>query len=256
MKKIQIISDKNKKSLRIKTLLLKELSNIKIKISNLVIVIGGDGFMLQTLKKNKKNNKLFYGINSGNYGFLMNKFSQKKIIQNLSKSRMISISPLEMIVRNNNNQIKKHIAINEVSILRQSRQAASLSIKYGSKQIIKKLISDGVLVSTPAGSTAYNLSVHGPILSLNSNKLTIVPISPFRPRRWKGKIVSDRSQITILNLNPSKRPISAVADNLEVRNAKKIIIKTNRKIKFNLLYDKNRSLQKKIKIEQLRKEIY
>jgi len=256
MKKIQIISDKNKKSLRIKTLLLKELNNIKIKISNLVIVIGGDGFMLQTLKKNKKNNKLFYGINSGNYGFLMNKFSQKKIIQNLSKSRMISISPLEMIVRNNNNQIKKHIAINEVSILRQSRQAASLSIKYGSKQIIKKLISDGVLVSTPAGSTAYNLSVHGPILSLNSNKLTIVPISPFRPRRWKGKIVSDRSQITILNLNPSKRPISAVADNLEVRNAKKIIIKTNRKIKFNLLYDKNRSLQKKIKIEQLRKETY
>ena len=256
MKKIQIISDKNKKSLRIKTLLLKELSNIKIKISNLVIVIGGDGFMLQTLKKNKKNNKLFYGINSGNYGFLMNKFSQKKIIENLSKSRMISISPLEMIVRNNNNQIKKHIAINEVSILRQSRQAASLSIKYGSKQIIKKLISDGALVSTPAGSTAYNLSVHGPILSLNSNKLTIVPISPFRPRRWKGKIVSDRSQITILNLNPSKRPISAVADNLEVRNAKKIIIKTNKKIKFNLLYDKNRSLQKKIKIEQLRKEIY
>ena len=256
MKKIQIISDKNKKSLRIKTLLLKELNNIKIKISNLVIVIGGDGFMLQTLKKNKKNNKLFYGINSGNYGFLMNKFSQKKIIQNLSKSRMISISPLEMIVRNNNNQIKKYIAINEVSILRQSRQAASLSIKYGSKQIIKKLISDGALVSTPAGSTAYNLSVHGPILSLNSNKLTIVPISPFRPRRWKGKIVSDRSQITILNLNPSKRPISAVADNLEVRNAKKIIIKTNRKIKFNLLYDKNRSLQKKIKIEQLRKETY
>ena len=256
MKKIQIISDKNKKSLRIKTLLLKELNNIKIKISNLVIVIGGDGFMLQTLKKNEKNNKLFYGINSGNYGFLMNKFSQKKIIENLSKSRMVSISPLEMIVRNNNNQIKKHIAINEVSILRQSRQAASLSIKYGSKQIIKKLISDGALVSTPAGSTAYNLSVHGPILSLNSNKLTIVPISPFRPRRWKGKIVSDRSQITILNLNPSKRPISAVADNLEVRNAKKIIIKTNKKIKFNLLYDKNRSLQKKIKIEQLRKEIY
>ena len=131
-----------------------------------------------------------------------------------------------------------------------------MTIKYGSKQIIKKLISDGALVSTPAGSTAYNLSVHGPILSLNSNKLTIVPISPFRPRRWKGKIVSDKSQITILNLNPTKRPISAVADNLEVRNAKKIIIKTNKKIKFNLLYDKSRSLQKKIKIEQLRKETY
>ena len=256
MSKIQIISDKNKKSLRLKKLITKKLSNSKIKLSNLIIVIGGDGFMLQTLKKNRRNNKFFYGINSGNYGFLMNKFSQKKIIQNLLKSKMISISPLEMIVRNNKNQIKKYIAINEVSILRQSRQAASLSIKYGSKQIIKKLISDGALVSTPAGSTAYNLSVHGPILSLNSNKLTIVPISPFRPRRWKGKIVSDKSQITILNLNPTKRPISAVADNLEVRNAKKIIIKTNKKIKFNLLYDKSRSLQKKIKIEQLRKETY
>ena len=167
---------------------------------------------------------------------------------------MITISPLEMVVKNNKNQIKKHIAINEVSILRQSRQAASLSIYHGSKQVIKKLVSDGVLVSTPAGSTAYNLSVHGPILGLNSKKLSISPISAFRPRRWKGKIVSDRSKITIKNLNPKKRPISAVADNIEVRNAKKIIIRTNKNIKFNLLYDKNRSLQKKIKIEQLRRE--
>ena len=157
---------------------------------------------------------------------------------------MISISPLEMHVRNKKNQSKKHIAINEVSILRQSRQAASLSINHGTKRIIKKLVSDGVLVSTPAGSTAYNLSVHGPILSLNSKKLSISPISPFRPRRWKGKIVSDKSKIFIRNLNPKKRPISAVADNVEVRNAKSIIIKTNQKIKFHLLYDQNRSLQK------------
>ena len=120
---------------------------------------------------------------------------------------------------------------------------------------IKHLISDGVLVSTPAGSTAYNLSVHGPILSIDSNKLSISPISAFRPRRWKGKIVSDKSKITIKNLNYIKRPISAVADNIEIRNAKSISIKTNKKIKFNLIFDKNRSLQKKIKIEQLRNEI-
>ena len=111
-----------------------------------------------------------------------------------------------------------------------------------------------MLVSTPAGSTAYNLSVHGPILSLNSKKLSISPISPFRPRRWKGKIVSDKLKIIIKNLSPDKRPISAVADNIEVRNAKNISIKTNQKIKFRLLYDQNRSLQKKIKIEQLRRE--
>ena len=255
MKKTQIISDKNKKSLKIKSLLIKKIDLKKFNKPNLVIVIGGDGFMLQTLKKNKKSNKLFYGINSGNYGFLMNKFSSKNIIKNLSKTNMISISPLEMIVRNKQNQVKRSLAINEVSILRQSRQAASLSIKSGQKQIIKKLVSDGVLVSTPAGSTAYNLSVHGPILSLNSKKLSIAPISPFRPRRWRGKVVSEKSRIIIKNLNPAKRPISAVADNIEVRNAKTISIKTNNKIKFNLLYDRNKSLQKKIKIEQLRKEI-
>ena len=254
MKKIQIISDKNLKSQRIKKSLIKILHKEKLLKSDITIVIGGDGFMLQTLKKNKKSKKFFYGINSGNYGFLMNKFSSKKIVKNLDKANLISISPLEMTVKNNKNQTRKHLAINEVSILRQSRQAASLSIYHGSKQVIKKLVSDGVLVSTPAGSTAYNLSVHGPILSLNSKKLSISPISPFRPRRWKGKIVSHKSKIIIKNLNSKKRPISAVADNIEVRNAKDIIVKTNQNIKFNLMYDKNRSLQNKIKIEQLRRE--
>ena len=254
MSRVKIISDKNNKSLKIKSLLEKKINKNEVKKFNITIVIGGDGFMLQTLKKNQKTKKFFYGVNSGNYGFLMNKFLSKNFNKNLSKAKMITISPLEMIVKNNKNQIKKHLAINEVSILRQSRQAASLSINYGSKQIIKRLISDGVLVSTPAGSTAYNLSVHGPILSLNSKKLSISPISPFRPRRWKGKIVNDKSKVIIKNLNPKKRPISAVADNIEVRNAKNITVKTNKKIKFNLLYDQNRSLQKKIKIEQLRKE--
>ena len=255
MKKLQIISDNNLRSLKIKSSLLKALNKSEVKRSNIIIVIGGDGFMLQTLKKNNNSKNLFYGVNSGSYGFLMNRFSSKKIIKNLNRANMISISPLEMLVKNNKNQTKKHLAINEVSILRQSRQAASLSINSGSRQIIKKLVSDGVLVSTPAGSTAYNLSVHGPILSLNSKKLSISPISPFRPRRWKGKIVSDKLKINIKNLNPIKRPISAVADNIEVRNAKIITVKTNKKIKFNLLYDQNRSLQKKIKIEQIRKEV-
>ena len=255
MNKPEIIYDKNKKSLQIKNLLTKKINADQFEQTDLIIVIGGDGFMLETLKKNKNSKKKFYGINSGNYGFLMNKFSSKNILKNLSKANMISISPLEMVVKNKYNQIKKSLAINEVSVLRQSRQAASLSIKHGSKKIIKNLVSDGVLVSTPAGSTAYNLSVHGPILSLNSKKLSIAPISPFRPRRWKGKIVNDKFKIIITNLNPTKRPISAVADNLEVRNAKSIIVKTNSKIKFNLLYDKNKTLQNKIKLEQIRKEI-
>ena len=182
------------------------------------------------------------------------KFSSKTIIKDLTKSNMISISPLEMIVKNIKGQTKKFLAINEVSILRQSRQAASLSVNNGSNQIIKKLVSDGILVSTPAGSTAYNLSVHGPVLSLNSKKLSISPISPFRPRRWRGKIVSDKSKIIIKNLHPEKRPISAVADNLEVRNAKLIYVKIKKQIKFNLLYNNHRTLEKKIKIEKLRAE--
>ena len=169
---------------------------------------------------------------------------------------MISISPLNMRVKNRNGIIKNSIAINEVSVLRQSRQAASLKIKTGKNLVIKNLFSDGVLVSTPAGSTAYNLSVHGPILSLNSKKLSISPISAFRPRRWRGKIVSDKTIIEIINLDPKKRPISAVADNIEFRNAKNIKVKTNYKVKFNLLYDSNRSLQKKINIEQLRRETF
>ena len=249
MTKPLIISDTNKKSLKIKKFLTKKLKINQIKKPNLVIVIGGDGFMLKTLKKNKNPLNLFYGINSGNYGFLMNRFFENNIIKNLTKSKMIIISPLEMVVNK-----KKYLAINEVSILRQSRQAASISIKSNSKYIIKKLVSDGVLVSTPAGSTAYNMSVHGPILSLNSKKISVAPISPFRPRRWKGKILTDKANILIKNLNFLKRPVSAVADNIEIRNAKSISIKMNHKIKFKLLYDKNRSLQNKIKLEQLKKE--
>jgi NAD+ kinase len=248
-----IISDNNSTSLKIRKEIAKILKKDNLKRRNIVIVIGGDGFMLQTLKQNKNSKKSFYGINSGSYGFLMNKFSNKSLITNLSKAKNINISPLEMLVTTKN-KTRKCIAINEVSILRQSRQAANISIKNNSKNIIKKLVSDGVLVSTPAGSTAYNLSVHGPILNLNSKKISIAPISAFRPRRWAGKIVSDKSKVVIKNLNPKKRPISAVADNVEVRNAKKIVIKVQNKIKFNLLYDKNTSLQKKIKLEQLRKE--
>ena len=253
MKKILIISDKNLKSKKIKKNVFNVLKNKSLNLPKLIIVIGGDGFMLQTLKRYKQSNKLFYGINSGNYGFLMNKFTKKNLVKNIIKSKITSISPLEMVVTQKKRKIKS-LAINEVSILRQSRQAANLSIKNGKQFIIKKLVSDGVLISTPAGSTAYNLSVHGPILSLNSKKISIAPISAFRPRRWPGKIVSEKSKISIKNLNAIKRPISAVADNVEIRNAIKIDVKVQNRVKFKLLYDNSKSLQKKIKLEQLIKE--
>ncbi len=254
MVKSHILFDNTKQSKKIKNFLDNKIENVSLNKCNLIIVVGGDGFMLSSLKKYNKYKKPFYGINAGSYGFLMNKFSTKHTIKNLSKARLVTISPLEMSVKNKYNKTKRSIAINEVSILRQSRQTASLEISNGTQKIIKKLVSDGILISTPAGSTAYNMSVHGPILNLDSKKLSISPISAFRPRRWKGRVVSDKSRILIKNLNIKKRPISAVADNYEVRNAKLISIKTNKKIKFNLLYDSNRSLQKKIKIEQIKKE--
>ena len=248
--KAHIFFDKTKNSLKIKSSLEKKIQSISLTKSKLIVVIGGDGFMLQTLKKFYKLKKLFYGVNSGYYGFLMNRFSNKNFLKNLTTAKLIQIHPLQMVVRTKNNQLKKSIAINEVSILRQSKQAASVKISNGKRTVIKKLISDGVLVSTPAGSTAYNLSVHGPILSLNSKKIAVTPISPFRPRRWKGKIVSSSSEIKIRNLNIQKRSVSAVADNIEIRNIKSVKIRTNNLVKFRLLYDRNNSLVKKIRLEQ------
>ena len=252
MSKYHFTFNRIKKNKRLENFFLKKYKNHPPHLCKIIVVLGGDGFMLQTLKKYQKYNKIFYGINRGTFGFLMNKFKTYDIEKSISKAKLVSISPLEIMATTKTGKTHSNIAINEVSLLRQTRQAASLQIKNGKRILIKKLICDGVLISTPAGSTAYNLSVSGPILSLNSKKLAITPISPFRPRRWKGKIVSSSSVIKIKNLNVHKRSISAVADNVEVRNVKNVEIKINNLIKFKLLYDKNYSLNKKIKLEQLR----
>ena len=147
---------------------------------------------------------------------------------------------------------KKLIAINEASLFRQSKQTSSLKLKVGKRVVLKKLIGDGILIATPAGSTAYNLSVHGPILSLNSGNIAITPISPFRPRRWKGKIISNNLKVEIDNLDVKKRPVALVADNVEIRKIKKIKVRVNKNIKIILLYNSNRNLVKRIKIEQSR----
>ena len=168
----------------------------------------------------------------------------------IAKAKKFAINPIEVKIKNLKNKIFKMIAVNEISLLRQSKQTANLQIKVNQKILIKQLVSDGILVSTPAGSTAYNLSVNGPILSLDSKKIALTPISPFRPRRWKGKLITDRSKIAINNLQSKKRPISAVADNYEIRNIKKIEVKVNKKIKIELLFDRGSSLIKKIKEEK------
>ena len=205
--------------------------------------------MLKNLKKFYKFKKPFYGINCGSYGFLMNNSSIENLDKRILKSKKTTIDSLSINCAYGNGLNQNLLAINEISIFRQSKQTASLNISVGKKEIIKKLIGDGVLISTPAGSTAYNLSVHGPILSLNSGKLAVTPISPFRPRRWKGKIISNKSVVKIKNLDSKKRPIAAVADNIELRNVKNLTIRRNKKVNINLLFDNNRSLNNRIKKE-------
>ena len=249
MHKFHFIFDTNKKSQVLKKS-LKSYTNYSIKKCDTIVVAGGDGFMLRNLKKYYNLKKPFYGINCGTVGFLMNKNQKSYLLKRISKANKFSINPIEVKITNLKKKIFKMIAVNEISLLRQSKQTANLQINVNQKNLIKELVSDGVLVSTPAGSTAYNLSVNGPILSLDSKKIALTPISPFRPRRWKGKLISDRSKIIINNLQSKKRPISAVADNYEIRNIKKIEVKVNKKIKINLLFDKGSSLIKKIKEEQ------
>ena len=190
MNKFHFVIDKNKKNYKLRKKLLGKFKNYSPYLSDFIVVFGGDGFMLHTLKKYQKFNKPFYGINKGTFGFLMNKFKNYNIEENIAKTKAITISPLQMKAFTKSGRSFSAIAINEVSLLRQTRQTASLQIKNKGKILIKKLVCDGVLVSTPAGSTAYNLSIRGPILSLNSKKLAITAISPFRPRRWKGKTIS------------------------------------------------------------------
>ncbi len=247
--------DKTKRSQTLKKILLRKYKNTSPQKSKCIIVGGGDGFMLKSLKKYLKFNKPFYGINCGSFGFLMNKYQTTNLVKKVLRSKQTSINPLEMTAINKYNSKKNLIAINEISLFRQSRQTVSIKLASGKKTIINKLIGDGVLISSPAGSTAYNLSVHGPILSLNSGKLAVTPISPFRPRRWKGKTISNNKLIIISNLNIKKRPMAAVADNVEIRNVKSLKIKVNKKIKINLLHDPGMSLSKKIKLEQAKKNI-
>ena len=255
MKKFNFVFDHTKKSKKLKKLISKKYKNVTAKNCEVIIVCGGDGFMLKTMKKYYVYNKPFYGINCGLIGFLMNKYIFKNLEDKVNRAKLTIINPLQIKTISTRNKKKSFLAINDLSLFRQSKQTAFLRLKTNNNILINKLIGDGVLVSTPAGSTAYNLSIHGPILSLNSKKLAITPISPFRPRRWKGKVVSEKTKIDISNIDSKKRPVAAVADNNETRNIKKIQVIINKNIRLKLLFNKKESLIKKIKSEQKRKLI-
>ena len=221
--------------------------------ADIVVVVGGDGFMLQTLHAmlDHGNVKPVYGVNLGTVGFLMNKYrGADKVLQRLEKARGLAVAPLCMEATTQEGQIHTFCAINEVSLLRETRQTAKIEVTVDTKVRIKELVCDGVLVATPAGSTAYNLSADGPILPLDSQLLALTPISAFRPRRWRGAILPDRSQIRLRVLESDKRPVSVVADQKEVRDIAEVSLAIARERELNLLFDPGHTLDERIVAEQ------
>ena len=217
-----------------------------------VIVLGGDGHMLQVLHQLLESRRDIpaYGMNRGTIGFLMNGWDLQDLPSRLQRAKSFSVRPLTTEITTISGQKFTLPAINEVSLLRETRQAAKLEISVNDRAVIPELICDGILVSTPAGSTAYNLSANGPILPLDSSLLALTPISPFRPRRWKGAILSDRYVIRINILEASKRPVSAVADQREIRDIAQIEVALDRSRALTLLFDPEHALDDRIAMEQ------
>jgi NAD+ kinase len=218
-----------------------------------LVVLGGDGFMLHVLHRmlDRGQVKPVYGINHGTVGFLMNKAkSSRSIGERVARARSLAVAPLEMTAITNGGTSQSFYAINEVSLLRETRQTAKLEVSVNGKVRMAELACDGVLVATPAGSTAYNLSANGPILPLGSAMLALTPISPFRPARWRGAILPDRAEVTFRVLEPAKRPVAAVADQQEVRDIAEVRIAIARERQLTLLFDPGRSLEERIFAEQ------
>jgi len=217
--------------------------------AEIVVALGGDGFMLQTLHTFTGQGKPIYGMNRGTVGFLMNEYHQDDLMERLAVAEKAVIHPLKMTAHNQKGAVEAR-AFNEVSLLRETRQAAKIRILVDGKPRISELICDGILVSTPAGSTAYNLSAHGPILPIDADLLALTPISAFRPRRWRGALLPHRARVRFEVLESSKRPVSAVADDFEVRDVTAVDVEEDRSISMTLLYDAGHSLDERILAEQ------
>jgi NAD+ kinase len=218
--------------------------------ADVLVPLGGDGLMLQTLHKFMNSGKPIYGMHRGTVGFLMNDFSLDRLRERLAAAKNTIIHPLLMRARDEQDRTHEHRAINEVSLFRQSAQAAHLRILIDGQERLEELIADGVLVATPAGSTAYNLSVQGPIIPINAPLLALTPISPFRPRRWRGALLPDKARITVEILEADKRPVAAVADHDEVRSVRSVEISMDAGVAIHLLFDPGHNLDERILREQ------
>lgn len=218
--------------------------------ANVIVALGGDGFMLEAIHRHISLGIPFYGMNRGTVGFLLNQFSTTGLLQRLEQSVEEILHPLHMHVTNDTGVEYHAYGFNEVSLLRQTRQAANIQVSIDGKVRIEKLVCDGCLVATPAGSTAYNLSAHGPILPIGSDVLALTPISAFRPRRWQGAVLREDAQIKLTVLDHQKRPVSAVADAQEVRNVVEVDIRVDREKQVSLLFDPDHNLEERILNEQ------
>jgi NAD+ kinase len=228
----------------------KLYGNCDPKSADVIVALGGDGLMLQTLHKFMTSGKPIYGMHRGTVGFLMNDYTAERLHERLAAAQITIIHPLLMCTKDHAGKSREHYAINEVSLFRQSAQAAHLRILIDGQERLAELVADGVLVATPAGSTAYNLSVQGPIIPINASLMALTPISPFRPRRWRGALLPSKAKVTIEVMEAGKRPVAAVADHDEVRSVASVDVSTDASISINMLFDPGHNLDDRILREQ------
>lgn len=249
-RKIAIIAADNPEALEAAADLQRHYDHVSAEEADLIVALGGDGFMLQTLHTYMHRNVPIYGMNRGTVGFLMNGYSRNKLTERLEKAEEFSLYPLIMTAVGLDGSIHEARAINDVYLLRETRQTAKIRIYIDDKIRMPELVCDGVLVCTPAGSTAYNLSAHGPIVPLGSNVLGLTPISAFRPRRWRGALLPHNAQVRFEVLEADKRPVSAVADMTEIRDIREVTVREDRSVTLRLLFDSEHSLSERILREQ------
>lgn len=230
--------------------LTKHYGQAEIEECDIIVPLGGDGFLLECLHQYHHMGKPFYGVNKGSEGFLLNRSISERLSDRIPKSHAITLHPLHMSVTTEAGKHEEAIAFNEVALFRQTRQTAHISIDVDGVNRVEQLVADGVLVATPAGSTAYNLSAHGPIIPLNSPLYALTPISPFRPRRWRGALLPQESVIQLSVLDPDKRPVSVSADFTEIRNVIDVHVCRNTKVKVTLLFDPDHALEERVMQEQ------
>jgi NAD+ kinase len=249
-RRIAFAASQTPEAVEAKARLASRYGDVPPETADAVVALGGDGLMLQTLHRNMRSKIPIYGMNRGSVGFLMNEYQEDDLLERLAEAEINTIHPLRMQVRDAGGKEHKALAINEVSLFRQTHQAAKLKISVDGKVRMEELVCDGVLVATPAGSTAYNLSAHGPLLPINSPLLALTPISPFRPRRWRGALLPNRAHIEIEVLEAAKRPVSAVADHHEVRSVAKVEVREDTRTRLLMMFDPGHALDERILAEQ------